>query len=299
MGAIRRVSKSARFSRSIPSIKPKRTVPDKKVVKKPTAVKKVSKATTFKKTTPPTVKPTVTKKVSTSFQKASKATAKVRLPGKKTPSPKPVVRAVTPTKKPTKKPTKTVQGKQVKTVPLIPGVAGFVSGLPLVAGQVSPIPFQEDTPESAGEQAFKIKGFKPATSKGGAQALDLSDTVLSEERTELPTEFVEEIIPGGPPVEETRTFVDPVTGLVTTETKTTTPGDVVVTTKKGGESVKQTIGQSEVKPDFSDPLGSLFKGASQSILNEVIGVKNIPAAVKGEEQEEFFATPSGILFGFF
>ncbi len=87
MGAIRRVSKSARFSsRSIPSIKPKRIVPDKKVVKKPTTVKKVSKATTIKKTTPPTVKPIVTKKVSTAFQRASKATASIRLPGKKTPS---------------------------------------------------------------------------------------------------------------------------------------------------------------------------------------------------------------------
>ncbi len=341
MGRIRRVSKSARFSRSIPSIKPKRIVPDKKVVKKPTVVKKVTKATTFKKTTPPTVKPTVTKKI-TSIRKASKATATIRLPGKKTPSkivvrtpiqklPPPVevvssVRTFTTTKKPTKRPTKTVpkksiselialqkqskavvavninpKSKPVKTVPLIPGIPGFVSGLPLVAGSVSPIPFQEDTPVSAGEQAFKLKGFKGTgegfkVGGGGAQkerekALDLTPVVLSEE----PSEIFTDVIPSTEKsTSTTRTFVDPETGLLTEETTELIPGDTVVTTIKGGV---QTVGPSEIKSDFSDPIGSLLSGASQSALNEVIGVKNIGALAQGKEQEEFFATPSAILFG--
>lgn len=338
---IRRASKSARFSRSIPSIKPKRVVPDKKVVKKPTTVKKVTKATTFKKTTPPTVKPTPPKP-KVSVPRASKATARVRLPGKKIvkkflPSkvvPKPVqvkqpvakVKTFTTTKKPTKRPTKTVpkksvtelialskktppvvavninpKSKPVQTVPLIPGIPGFVSGLPLVAGSVSPIPFQEDTPVSAGEQAFKLEGFK-ATDQGfkiggggaekeRAKALDITPVVLSEE----PGEVFTEVIPSTEkPTEETRTFIDPVTGLLTEEKTTTTPGDTVVTTLKGGV---QTIGKSEIESDFSDPVGSLFTGASQSALNEVIGIKNVGALATGGEQEEFFATPSAIVIG--
>jgi hypothetical protein len=192
-------------------------------------------------------------------------------------------------------------------VPFIAGIPGLIGGaIPLAAGAVSgPIPFQENTPVTTGEKAFKLEGFKAegegflggaGASKGRAEALDLSEKVLSEETITLPTEQIIETIPGGEPTTEVREFIDPVTGLPTTETKTTIPGDIEIVREKGGSTIKQTLGKSEVKPDFSDPIGSLFAGASQSALNEVIALKNIPGAVTGGKQEEFFATPSSIFF---
>jgi len=195
-------------------------------------------------------------------------------------------------------------------VPFIAGIPGLIGGaIPLaagaVAGKAGNIPFQENTPVTSGEQAFKLEGFKAegegflgsaGASKGRARALDLSEKVLSEETILLPTEEIIETIPGGEPTTEVREFIDPVTGLPTTETKTTIPGDIEIVRSRGGEVVKQTLGKSKVTPDFSDPLGSLFAGASQSALNEVIALKNIPGAVTGGKQEEFFATPSSIFF---
>lgn len=195
-------------------------------------------------------------------------------------------------------------------IPFIAGIPGLIGGaIPLaagaVAGKAGNIPFQENTPVTSGEQAFKLEGFKAegegflgsaGASKGRAKALDLSEKVLSEETILLPTEEIIETIPGGKPTTEVREFIDPVTGLPTTETKTTIPGDIEIVRSRGGEVVKQTLGKSKVTPDFSDPLGSLFAGASQSALNEVIALKNIPGAVTGGKQEEFFATPSSIFF---
>ena len=178
-------------------------------------------------------------------------------------------------------------------VPLIPGVPGLLGGvIPLTAGAVKTLS-QEREPEG-----FKLEGFKPSTSKGGAEALDISEKVLSEERFTIPETVTTREIPAvGEPTKETRQYIDPATGLLTTETKTTTPQPGVEIVKTGGESISQTIGVKPVKTDVSDPVGSLFLGATQSALNEYIGVKNIGALATGKEQEESYATPSGILFG--
>lgn len=337
---VRRIAKSSRFTRSVPSIKPTRVTKDVPTKKEPTRKTTPKKATAPPPKPSPVISPIVTQP--TQITATRKASARVVIPSrtvtptrKVTPivQPSPVVQPKTPTKRtsaPAAKPkvvvqeptivTKTTIKQDPKTgdvqdlkeeiaesptavqetkpkVPLIPGVPGLVGGATVLAsgGGVNAVPFQETTPKTEAEQAFKLEGFKPAESKGGAEALDLSERVLSEERIEVPTEELVEVIPGGEPTTETRTFIDPATGLLTTETVTTVPGDIEVTTQKGGEIVKQQIGQSEVKPDVSDPLGSFTKGATQSALNEVIGIKNIPAAVTGGEQEELFATPSGIL----
>lgn len=332
---VSRISKSARFSRQAPSIKPTRVAPDVKTTKKSTRVTPTKKATA----PPPRPSPVITPVIKPpSPSKVSKSTrvsgARVIIPSRtvtparttpivqppviqqtvKRPSPEPNVIVQQPTQvtktsitqdekgniasstSSTVETPSAVQEVDEKTgpkVPLVPGVPGLIGGVSLVAGT---IPFQETKQKSQAEETFF--GFKKpegGAAESRAEALDLSEKVLSEERIEVPTEEVVEIIPGGEPTQETRTFIDPNTGLLTTEVITTTPGDIEVTTQKGGEIVKQQIGQSEVKPDLSDPLGSLVSGVSQSALNEVIGIKNIPAAVTGGEQEELFATPSAIL----
>jgi len=189
-----------------------------------------------------------------------------------------------------------------KGLPGLLGGVGVVTGA-LGGGVPATVPFQATTPVTKGVQQFTLEGFKApgegfAGGLGAADArgaaLDISEKVLSEEK--IPGITTTTKIPAGKPKTETKTFLDPNTGLLTTRTVTTQSGGGFSTVTEGG-GVKQTLGVSEVKPDFSDPLGSLFAGASQSALNEVIGIKNIPAAVSGGKQEDFFATPSSILFG--
>lgn len=174
--------------------------------------------------------------------------------------------------------------------PAVPGLIGGV--IPLTAASVSTL---SNAPKpSEEENIYSVKGFKTPTSKGGAEAFDLSEKVLSE--TYTPMEYSTQIVKGGEPIVEVGPkYIDPSTGLLTQDTKTTTPGDIVTTTGKGG--VSQTLGQSEIKPDFSDPLGSIFGGARDTTVNELIGVKNIGAIVVGKEQEEQYATPLAVAFG--
>jgi len=181
-------------------------------------------------------------------------------------------------------------------VPLVPGTAGFLGGIstiPLTAGAVATLlPKQPETPGT-------LEGYKPSTSKGGVEALDISEKVLSQTVEEEPLEYITTVTPGGEPT--TRTFIDPNTGEIVTET--TTPGDIIESKSVGGgQLVTSTIGMSEVTPDLSDPLGlygggGFYGGVKESALNELIGVKNIGAIATGKEQEAEFATPSSLVFG--
>ncbi len=341
--AIRRVSKSSRFTRRTPTrrtppkpkpkpvAKPKpvsrttRFTPKptpkpapKPVVSKPKPVSTPSRVTRgsvrFTRTpTPPKPKPVVRTVVRTPPKPAPKPVSRVtRFTPKPPPSP-PVVRIPVAKPKPVAKkvtaPKPKILAQQPKTkakVPFIPGVPGLLGGASTVPLAVGGIPSQKTTPPDP----RKLEGFKGAGEgflggrgavEGRAEALDLSEKVLSETPSEVTEtivsggEPVERIIPGGPPVSVT----DPVTGVTTITTPgdivvTDTPGDIVETTTKGGV---KTIGPSEIKSDFSDPLGSLGAGISQSALNEVIGIKNIGSLAQGKEQEEFFATPSSVIIG--
>ena len=193
-------------------------------------------------------------------------------------------------------------------VPFIAGVPALIGSAGVVAKQN--IPFQETELSKKQTAAQKAEGFKGVGEGflGGrgavearAEAFDLSEKVLSEEEGGPP---VTTIIPGGPPVETiipggpSVTVTDPITGVTTT----TKPGDTIITDTPGDitqidrPGAIQTIGQSKVESDFSDPLGSLGAGISQSALNEVIGIKNVAALATGGEQEDFFVTPSSIFF---
>ncbi len=324
---IGRVSKSSRFSRSrTPTPKPK-PKPKPKPVAKP--VKRTTRFTP-KPAPKPAPKPVVTPPKPTTSRTVTRGSVRFTrtpTPAPK-PKPKPVVRTVRTPPKPTPKPvvrttrftpkpvTKKVtapkpkvlsQAKTKAKVPFISGVPALLGGaktvsVPLALGSTS----ITGQPQPKSTDPRKLEGFKGTGEgflggrgavEGRAEALDLTDKVLSE----TPSEVTETIVSGGPPVETITpggpAVFDPVTGITTTPgdiVTTDTPGDITTITTKGGV---KTIGKSKIKSDFSDPLGSLGAGISQSALNEVIGIKNIAAIAQGKEQEEFFATPSSVIIG--
>lgn len=164
---------------------------------------------------------------------------------------------------------KETNGKlQVKGVPFVPGVPGLIGGVSLFAAGAN----QQKTINT---QPKSPTGFFIPESDARAQALSLEKSVLSETRTPLPTESISEVIPAGEPKTSTRTFVDPRTGLLTTETVTTKRGEGELITQRSGEQVTQQVGLKPVKTDVSDPVGSLFQGVRQEIGNEVIGITGL------------------------
>jgi len=202
----------------------------------------------------------------------------------------------------------------------------------------SVIPFQESSQEddTFKLEGFKrtdegIQLFGGGASQARAEALDLDARDIEEtiippdpqaEPIIIPGGQIIRIIPGTGKITGTETFIDPKTGREVTVT--TREGDIVETAgdtiiipggSAGGVSTVdrglpggpfgtgvQVIGGEDIAPlpsDVSNPLGSFFTGAAQSLENEAIGIQNIGTiATQGleAEQREFNVTPSGLFF---